>query len=123
MTWCHAIKKIASRVWEGISAIQHLKKRRLFILYTLLMWTLYLVAVILDFMPLQETEHYGIREAFTVLSAGSIGMIDHTGWYWWICISYRTDNAGIWFATGYCIGIWLAIVAGQYCCNTYWRFD
>ena len=26
------------------------------------------------FFALQETEHYGIREAFTVLSAGSVGM-------------------------------------------------
>ncbi len=70
----NAIKKIAKRVWEGISAIQHLKKRGQFILYTLLMWTLYLGGGYIGFYALQETEHYGIREAFAVLSAGSIGM-------------------------------------------------
>jgi glycosyltransferase 2 family protein len=70
-----SIKKIARRVWEGISAIQHLKKRKEFILYTLLIWTLYLSGGYIGFYAMQETEHYGIKEAFTVLSAGSIGMI------------------------------------------------
>ncbi len=69
-----AIKKIGKRVWEGISAIQHLKKRWTFLLYTILMWSLYLVAGYIGFFALQETQDYGIREAFTVLSAGSIGM-------------------------------------------------
>ena len=30
-------------------------------------------------MALQETSHYGIREAFTILCAGSIGMIATPG--------------------------------------------
>jgi uncharacterized protein (TIRG00374 family) len=69
-----AIRKIVKRVWEGISAIQHLKKRKLFLLYTLILWTLYLCGGYIGFLALQETEHYGIREAFSVLSAGSVGM-------------------------------------------------
>ncbi len=68
------IRKIIKRVWEGISAIRHLRKRKLFILYTLLLWTLYLSGGYIGFYALQETEQYGIREAFTVLSAGSVGM-------------------------------------------------
>lgn len=68
-------EKIAVRIWQGISAIQHLKKRGLFVLYTVLIWSLYLAGGYVGFFALQETEGYGIREAFTVLSAGSIGMI------------------------------------------------
>jgi uncharacterized protein (TIRG00374 family) len=68
-------KKIAARIWQGITAIQHLKKRGLFLLYTLLIWSLYLAGGYVGFFALQDTEIYGIREAFTVLSAGSIGMI------------------------------------------------
>ena len=68
-------KKIAARVCQGVSAIQHLKKRGLFFLYTVLIWALYLAGGYVGFFALQETEGYGIREAFTVLSAGSIGMI------------------------------------------------
>lgn len=68
------IKTIIKRVWEGVSAVRHLRKRKRFIFYTILMWGLYLLAGYIGFSALRETEHYGIREAFTVLSAGSIGM-------------------------------------------------
>jgi len=74
-----AIKNIGSRIWTGIGAIRHLKKRGQFLLYTLLLWTLYLSGGWLGFHALRETQQYGIREAFTVLSAGSIGMIVSPG--------------------------------------------
>ena len=69
------LKKISQSILQGISAIKHLKKRKLFILFTVALWTLYLSGGYMGFMALQETSPYGIREAFTVLSAGSIGMI------------------------------------------------
>ncbi len=68
-------RKIAKRVAEGIGAIRHLKRRTEFIILTLLLWTFYLAGGYIGFQALQETEMYGIKEAFTVLSAGSIGMI------------------------------------------------
>lgn len=70
-----AIKKIGSRIWQGLSAVQHLKKRGQFMVLTLILWSLYLSGGYIGFQALHETEHYGIKEAFTVLSAGSIGMI------------------------------------------------
>ena len=69
------IRKIFSRVWQGLSAVQHLKKRGKFLILTVLLWTAYISGGYLGFMALQETEHYGLKEAFTVLVAGSIGMI------------------------------------------------
>ena len=69
------LKKIWKSVWQGISAIQHLKKRGQFILLTIILWSTYLLGGYIGFKALQQTEMYGIREAFTVLSAGSIGMI------------------------------------------------
>ncbi len=72
-------KKIGRSIWQGISAIQHLKKRWQFILLTVILWTLYLSGGYIGFMALKETNEYGIREAFTVLSAGSIGMIAMPG--------------------------------------------
>ena len=68
------VKKIASRVWEGVSAVRHLKRGKLFVFYTILLWGLYLIAGYIGFFALQETSGYGLKEAFTVLSAGSIGM-------------------------------------------------
>jgi uncharacterized membrane protein YbhN (UPF0104 family) len=83
-----AIRKIGSRIWMGLSAVQHLKKRGQFLLLTLLLWSLYLSGGLIGFQALQETQHYGLREAFTVLSAGSIGMIIAPGRNRWICPFY-----------------------------------
>ncbi len=69
------IQKIGRSLWQGVSAIQHLKKRTEFVLLTIALWTLYLSGGYLGFLALKETDHYGIREAFAVLSAGSIGAI------------------------------------------------
>jgi glycosyltransferase 2 family protein len=69
------IKKIWRSIWQGVSAIQHLKKRKQFVLFTVMLWTLYLAGGYLGFMALRETEHYGIKEAFAVLTAGSVGMV------------------------------------------------
>jgi uncharacterized protein (TIRG00374 family) len=74
-----AAKNIGARIWMGLSAIQHLKKRGQFMLLTVLLWSLYLGGGWLGFQALYETQQYGIREAFTVLSAGSIGMIISPG--------------------------------------------
>ncbi len=72
-------RKIYQSVFQGISSIRHLKKRRLFILYTLLLWGCYLAGGYVGFMAFRETEIYGVKEAFTILSAGSIGMIASPG--------------------------------------------
>ena len=72
-------KKIWRHIWEGISAIRHLQKRLQFIILTVTIWSLYLAGGYIGFMALQETQNYGIKEAFAVLSAGSIGMIASPG--------------------------------------------
>jgi hypothetical protein len=46
---------------------------------TILLWGLYLFSGYIGLYALQETSGYGIREAFTILSAGSIGMIASPG--------------------------------------------
>ncbi len=69
------VKKILRSVWQGIGAIQHLKKRGQFVVLTIALWILYLGGGYLGFMALMETEQYGIKEAFAVLTAGSVGMI------------------------------------------------
>lgn len=68
-------KRIWISIWQGLTAIQHLKKRKTFIALTLCIWVAYLSGGYLGFIALKETSVYGIKEAFAVLSAGSIGMI------------------------------------------------
>lgn len=72
-------RKIYQSIIQGITAIRHLKKRKQFIFYTLLLWIFYLAGGYIGFMAFRETEIYGIKEAFTILSAGSIGMIASPG--------------------------------------------
>ncbi|MER3499141.1 MAG: hypothetical protein C4308_11160 [Chitinophagaceae bacterium] len=67
-------KKIGRSIWQGISTIQHLRNRGIFILYTAGIWFLYFISGYVGFYALQETEVYGAKEAFAILSAGSIGM-------------------------------------------------
>ena len=74
---------IGWRIWrsilQGVGAIRHLRKRKQFIFLTIALWTLYVSGGYIGFMAFRETAGYGIREAFTVLSAGSIGMIASPG--------------------------------------------
>ncbi|MBK6826364.1 MAG: hypothetical protein IPG86_05655 [Chitinophagaceae bacterium] len=73
------LKKIGWRMAEGVGAIRHLKKKWSFIFLTIALWTLYFLGGYIGFMAFRETEIYGIREAFTILSAGSIGMVASPG--------------------------------------------
>jgi len=72
-------KNIAARVWQGLASIQHLKKRGQFIILTIILWGTYFCGGYIGFQALQETQQYGVKEAFTILSAGSIGMIISPG--------------------------------------------
>jgi len=73
------LKKKGRSIWQGVGAIRHLKKRWTFVFYSLVIWTIYLLGGYIGFMALQQTEGYGIKEAFTVLSAGSVGMVATPG--------------------------------------------
>lgn len=73
------IKNIGMRVWQGLISIRHLKKRGQFILLTVILWGTYFSGGYIGFQALQETQQYGVKEAFTILSAGSIGMIISPG--------------------------------------------
>jgi uncharacterized protein (TIRG00374 family) len=60
---------------EGVSSILAMKKRALFILYTVLVWGCYLSLIYIGFLALPATEHLGIGAALSVLVFGSLGMI------------------------------------------------
>ncbi len=73
------LQNIASRVLQGLGSIRHMKKRGQFVILTIILWSTYLAGGYIGFQALQQTQHYGIKEAFTILSAGSIGMIISPG--------------------------------------------
>lgn len=74
-----AAKIILQRFYAGIASIGALKRRFLFITLTLCIWSLYLLAGYIGFFAFAETARYGLQEALTILSAGSVGMIASPG--------------------------------------------
>ena len=69
------LKKITINIFKGVAAIGKLQKRGSFIFLTVVLWTLYLLGGYIGFFAFRETSVYGLKEAFTILSAGSVGMI------------------------------------------------
>lgn len=44
-------------------------------MYTIALWTCYFFSTYLGFYALRETQQYGVKETFALLSAGSVGVI------------------------------------------------
>lgn len=109
------IKKISRRIAEGVGAIRHLKNRGQFLLLTVLLWTLYFLGGYIGFMAFRETVQYGVREAFTILSAGSIGMIASPGGIgaYAFMIQKTMEMYGLNYAIALAFGwiLWLATTA------------
>ena len=69
------VKQIIKRVWEGVGTIRHLKKRKLFLVYTFSLWFLYFLGGYIALFALHETQQYGVKQALTILTTGCVGMI------------------------------------------------
>jgi glycosyltransferase 2 family protein len=69
------IKSIMTGVWHGITSVRYLKKKGWFLFHSVLIWSMYLLSVRLGFLGLSETSGYGIKEALSALTTGSIAMI------------------------------------------------
>lgn len=69
------IKGALNNVAHGIGTIRHLQQRGLFLLYTVLIWLLYLGSTTAGIYALHETEHLGVGAGLTILTVGSLAMI------------------------------------------------
>ena len=59
--------------WNGIKTITKVKKPWLFVIYSILIWTGYLLSTYVCFFCFENTLHFGIGAAFVVLVFGAIG--------------------------------------------------
>jgi uncharacterized membrane protein YbhN (UPF0104 family) len=73
------IRRFQKQFLEGLRSIQHLKARGYFLFLTLVMWICYLLGGYIGLLALSETQHLGLPVAFSILSAGSVGMIASPG--------------------------------------------
>jgi len=73
------IKHLGANVWHGISSIKSLKRPKLFLLYTLLIWSLYFATIWLGFKAFPAVQHLGWSASLSILVFGSLGMIATQG--------------------------------------------
>lgn len=60
---------------EGLSTILHLKRRGAFLVYTFLIWAMYLLQIYIGFNTLEITSDLGLPAAMSVLTLSTVAMI------------------------------------------------
>lgn len=68
-------KKILRGIWEGLLSIKNLRNKWLFILYSIIIWLLYIVGTWVGLQATEGTTGLGIQHALSALAFASIGMI------------------------------------------------
>ena len=69
------IKDFVAGIGKGIATVRILKQRRLFILYTLFIWAMYLLQIYTGFRAMESTAELGVKAACAVLSLSTLAMI------------------------------------------------
>jgi hypothetical protein len=69
------IKKVISGIWAGVISVRYLKNKKWFFIHSVFIWVMFLLSVQIGLWGLKETSGYGIKEALSVLSTGSLAMI------------------------------------------------
>jgi len=73
------IKGVAVNIWHGLTSVKDLKNKPLFFVYSIGIWTLYLLSTWFGFFAISETRHLSLVDALSVLAMGSVGMIVSPG--------------------------------------------
>ncbi|MDE3236078.1 MAG: flippase-like domain-containing protein [Bacteroidota bacterium] len=68
-------KRILKGIWEGLSSIRNLQNKSAFIIYSILIWALYIGGTWVGLYATQGTNLLGLKEALSALAFASIGMI------------------------------------------------
>jgi uncharacterized protein (TIRG00374 family) len=109
MRWYRRLRILIRGVRTGFVSVGRLQEKRLFIVYTFLIWLSYFLMVYIGFMCFQSTASLGIRPALSVLSFGSIGMIITQGGIgaYQLIVEKTLELYGILDAYGFAFG-WLS---------------
>ncbi|MBS1733101.1 MAG: flippase-like domain-containing protein [Bacteroidetes bacterium] len=74
-----AVNNFLRGLFEGFKSIRNLKHRKLFILHTFIIWTLYLLEIYIAFFAMKGTAHLSIKAGFSVLALATLAMIATPG--------------------------------------------
>lgn len=73
------ISGFVSGIGAGFKTIRTMKKRRLFLMHTLFIWSMYLLQVYIGFFAMDATHGLSIYAAFSVLALSTLAMIATPG--------------------------------------------
>ena len=68
-------KTFLKGLFEGIKTINKTEKKGLFLLYTMIIWGMYILIVYFPFFALKETSGLSLEDAATAMSIGSLGIV------------------------------------------------
>jgi glycosyltransferase 2 family protein len=69
------IRTILAGIWRGITSARYLRQKGWFAFHTVFIWTMYLMSVYIGLFAMTETSIYGIKQALSVLTMGSLALI------------------------------------------------
>ncbi|HLC82719.1 MAG TPA: lysylphosphatidylglycerol synthase transmembrane domain-containing protein [Bacteroidia bacterium] len=88
------VKGVFAGIWNGLISIKNVNKPVLFILHTVLIWTMYVLQVYVCFFAFPETANLSIMVAVVIVVFGSLGVVatpGGTGAYQLIVIQILTS--------------------------------
>lgn len=74
-TLAFKVKNIIEGFFAGIKTIKHVENKKLFLLYSVLLWFAYYLTIYIAFFAMQATSGMEPVDALTVLAIGSIGIL------------------------------------------------
>ncbi len=74
-TTAQKLLTILRGVWQGLTSVRFVKQKGLFLVYTVIIWGMYLLSTYMGFFAMKDMAQYGIKAAFSALTFGSLGMI------------------------------------------------
>ena len=73
--WLKTIQSFFQGIKEGLFVFQKIEKKRMFLVYTVLIWFLYLLSIRIGFYSMLETNSLSWVPSLTILTFGSFAMI------------------------------------------------
>lgn len=93
------LKHQLSGLKNGMLTIWTIRKKLLFVVYSILIWSMYFLTVYLCFLAIQSTAHLPLSAGLTVLVMGSLGVVAPVpgglGTYHFLAITTLTELYGI----------------------------
>jgi glycosyltransferase 2 family protein len=74
-----AINNFFRGMGDGFKTIRNLKHRRLFLVHTIFIWSMYLLQIYVGFSAIEGTVHLGLKAACSVLALATLAMIATPG--------------------------------------------